>query len=59
MKVAFVGLGQMGGGMAARLVAAGHQVTVWNRDASKTMPCASAALRWPTVRPTRREPVSY
>ena len=36
MKVAFVGLGQMGGGMAARLMAAGHQVTVWNRDASKT-----------------------
>ncbi len=35
MKVAFVGLGQMGGGMAARLIAAGHQVTVWNRDASK------------------------
>ena len=36
MKVGFVGLGQMGAGMAARLIAAGHQVTVWNRDSTKT-----------------------
>lgn len=31
MKVAFLGLGKMGGPMARRLLAAGHQVTVWNR----------------------------
>jgi 3-hydroxyisobutyrate dehydrogenase-like beta-hydroxyacid dehydrogenase len=35
MRVGFCGLGQMGGPMAARLVAAGHQVTVWNRTAGR------------------------
>jgi 3-hydroxyisobutyrate dehydrogenase-like beta-hydroxyacid dehydrogenase len=34
-KVAFLGLGVMGGNMAARLVRAGHEVTVWNRTESK------------------------
>ncbi|WP_460370867.1 NAD(P)-binding domain-containing protein, partial [Actinocorallia lasiicapitis] len=29
--IAFLGLGRMGAPMARRLVAAGHQVTVWNR----------------------------
>jgi 3-hydroxyisobutyrate dehydrogenase-like beta-hydroxyacid dehydrogenase len=38
MDMGFVGLGQMGSGMAARLVAAGHRVTVWNRDTAKTEP---------------------
>jgi 3-hydroxyisobutyrate dehydrogenase-like beta-hydroxyacid dehydrogenase len=33
--VAFLGLGQMGGRMAGRLVAAGHEVTVWNRTRAK------------------------
>src|SRR5579862_1904742 len=32
MKVGFLGLGRMGTGMAANLVAAGHEVTVWNRS---------------------------
>jgi 3-hydroxyisobutyrate dehydrogenase-like beta-hydroxyacid dehydrogenase len=31
MKVAFCGLGKMGVPMAARLIGAGHAVTVWNR----------------------------
>jgi 3-hydroxyisobutyrate dehydrogenase-like beta-hydroxyacid dehydrogenase len=31
MKIGFVGLGKMGTPMARRLLAAGHQVTVWNR----------------------------
>ena len=31
MKVAFLGLGIMGGAMAANLVKAGHEVTAWNR----------------------------
>ena len=35
MKVGFIGLGHMGSGMAARLVKAGHQVTVYNRTRSK------------------------
>ena len=34
-KVAFLGLGVMGGNMAARLVRAGHDVTVWNRTLEK------------------------
>jgi 3-hydroxyisobutyrate dehydrogenase-like beta-hydroxyacid dehydrogenase len=34
-RIAFLGLGQMGAPMAARLLAAGHAVTVWNRTASK------------------------
>lgn len=33
--VAFLGLGQMGSRMAGRLVAAGHEVTVWNRTRAK------------------------
>jgi 3-hydroxyisobutyrate dehydrogenase-like beta-hydroxyacid dehydrogenase len=35
MKIGFIGLGNMGGGMAANLVKAGHNVTVYNRTASK------------------------
>ena len=34
-KVAFLGLGVMGGPMASHLAAAGHQVTVYNRTAAK------------------------
>jgi 3-hydroxyisobutyrate dehydrogenase-like beta-hydroxyacid dehydrogenase len=36
MKVGFIGLGQMGSGMAANLLKAGHQVSVYNRTADKT-----------------------
>lgn len=35
MKVAFLGLGIMGGPMASNLVKAGHEVTVWNRTPGK------------------------
>ena len=35
MRVGFAGLGRMGAHMAANLVAAGHQVTVWNRSPEK------------------------
>ena len=34
MRIAFLGLGIMGSRMAANLVAAGHEVTVWNRTAA-------------------------
>jgi len=34
MKTAFLGLGIMGSRMAANLVRAGHEVTVWNRTAA-------------------------
>ncbi|MFI9388285.1 NAD(P)-dependent oxidoreductase [Kutzneria sp. NPDC052558] len=34
-KIAFLGLGSMGRPMARRLLAAGHELTVWNRTAAK------------------------
>ena len=34
-KVSFIGFGIMGSGMVSNLVKAGHDVTVWNRSASK------------------------
>ncbi|WP_242392537.1 NAD(P)-dependent oxidoreductase [Anaeromyxobacter oryzisoli] len=42
MRIGFVGLGRMGSGMAARLVAAGHQLVVFNRTRGKA---ASLAAR--------------
>ena len=38
MDVGFIGLGQMGAGMAANLVKAGHRVTVFNRTPERTRP---------------------
>src|SRR6186713_422869 len=35
MKVGFIGLGQMGLGMAGRLIDAGHELVVFNRTSSK------------------------
>jgi 3-hydroxyisobutyrate dehydrogenase-like beta-hydroxyacid dehydrogenase len=35
MKVGFIGLGQMGSGMAANLLKGGHEVTVYNRTSGK------------------------
>jgi 3-hydroxyisobutyrate dehydrogenase-like beta-hydroxyacid dehydrogenase len=35
MKIGFLGLGKMGVAIARRLIAGGHEVTVWNRDQSK------------------------
>jgi 3-hydroxyisobutyrate dehydrogenase len=35
MRVAFLGLGNMGSGMAARLIAAGHSVAVFNRTPAR------------------------
>ena len=32
-KIAFIGVGRMGSGMAARLLAAGHELTVYDPDA--------------------------
>ncbi len=36
MRIGFIGLGQMGGAIAANLIKAGHEVTVWNRSTDKT-----------------------
>jgi 3-hydroxyisobutyrate dehydrogenase-like beta-hydroxyacid dehydrogenase len=46
MNIAFLGLGKMGAAMAGHLRAAGHQLTVWNRDLAKT---AELAARGATV----------
>ncbi len=35
MRVGFIGLGTMGAAMAANLLRAGHQLTVWNRTAGR------------------------
>src|SRR6476660_4628685 len=43
MRVAFVGLGIMGQPMAANLVKAGHEVSVWNRSAGKEVEGARLA----------------
>src|ERR1700743_1250980 len=37
-KIGFIGMGTMGSRMATRLLAAKHNVTVFNRDKSKTKP---------------------
>ena len=42
--IAFLGLGHMGSPMAHRLVAAGHDVTVWNRTAARTRPLVDAPV---------------
>jgi len=49
MDIGMIGLGQMGSGMAGQLIAAGHFVTVWNRDSAKAGPFVKrGALLAPT-----------
>ena len=38
MKFGFLGLGAMGTPMALRLIAAGHELSVWNRTEGRTKP---------------------
>src|SRR5579872_408647 len=45
MKVGFVGLGNMGMGMAANLLNAGHEVTVYNRTLEKSKPLVEKGAR--------------
>ncbi|HEY4187581.1 MAG TPA: NAD(P)-dependent oxidoreductase [Polyangia bacterium] len=44
-KVAFIGLGRMGAGMATRLLSSGHALTVYNRTASRAAPLVAAGAR--------------
>lgn len=46
MKVGFIGLGDMGQGIVPRLLAAGHQVTGWNRTADKAEPLLALGMEW-------------
>jgi 3-hydroxyisobutyrate dehydrogenase len=43
--IAFLGTGNMGGGMAGRLIAAGHTVAVYNRTVARTEALAMAGAR--------------
>jgi len=54
-KVAFLGLGAMGAPMAARVLAAGHEVVVWNRTAARTEPLVALGA---TAAPTPAEAVA-
>lgn len=45
MKVGFIGLGQMGEGMAASLMKAGHELTVYNRTREKAAALAKEGAK--------------
>ena len=49
MKVAFIGLGNMGMGMAQRIRNAGHDLIVWNRTAAKTEPLVAQGVHASTT----------
>src|SRR5438105_15381420 len=45
MKIGFIGLGRMGAGMARNLLAAGHDVAVYNRSPHKAQPLVFQGAR--------------
>jgi 3-hydroxyisobutyrate dehydrogenase-like beta-hydroxyacid dehydrogenase len=45
MKLGFIGLGRMGAGMAANLLKAGHEVTVYNRSSGKAQALSALGAR--------------
>lgn len=45
MKVGFIGLSQMGSAIAANLLKAGHELTVWNRSPGKAEHLVAAGAR--------------
>jgi 3-hydroxyisobutyrate dehydrogenase len=45
-KVAFIGLGRMGHGMAGRYLEAGFTVAVWNRSKAKAQDLIARGARW-------------
>ena len=45
MQVGFIGLGQMGSGIATNLLKAGHDVTVYNRTRAKADALASKGAK--------------
>ena len=46
MRLGFVGLGAMGELIVPRLMAAGHEVTGWNRSRNKAEPLIAQGMRW-------------
>ena len=45
MRTGFIGLGQMGAGMASRLHQAGHDLTVFNRSAERMQPLVATGVK--------------
>lgn len=46
VEIAFLGLGEMGRRMVARLLDAGHTLRVWNRSPAKALALEKAGARW-------------
>ncbi|MGE0629180.1 MAG: NAD(P)-dependent oxidoreductase [Hyphomicrobiaceae bacterium] len=46
MRLGFIGLGDMGALIVPRLMAAGHQVTGWNRTKAKAEPLVVQGMAW-------------
>lgn len=47
-RIAFIGLGRMGHGMARRYIDAGFEVAVWNRNKAKAEELIGRGARWST-----------
>src|SRR3954466_7953501 len=45
MKIGVCGTGRMGSSIAQRLMAVGHEVAVWNRNADRTKPLTAAGAK--------------
>jgi 3-hydroxyisobutyrate dehydrogenase len=45
MKIGVCGTGRMGSAIAQRLMSVGHEVSVWNRDQTKTKPLVDAGAK--------------
>src|SRR5580693_7374144 len=45
MKIGVCGTGRMGSAIAQRLMAVGHEVGVWNRNAARTKPLVDAGAK--------------
>lgn len=45
MKIGVCGTGRMGASIAQRLIAVGHEVTVWNRSPARTRPLVDAGAK--------------
>ena len=45
MNIGIAGLGRMGSAIGARLIEAGHKLTVWNRSPEKAKALAQAGAR--------------
>ncbi|HEX6003798.1 MAG TPA: NAD(P)-dependent oxidoreductase [Burkholderiales bacterium] len=49
MKVGLAGIGRMGAAIATRLMACGHEITVWNRTPGKIAPLVAAGAKVATT----------